>query len=87
MPNVIAARSIANDPSSAGLRRTNARPSAIERPIAGRSLIPSGSCGESWPSATTIARQLAASTAYAPCTPAAAMSRPPSPGPTTIVSW
>ena len=38
MPNVIATRSMANEPISARLRRTKRRPSAIERRIGGCSV-------------------------------------------------
>ena len=63
MPNVIATRSIANEPRSAWLRRTNRRPSAIERRTGGRSAPsprPVGGCGDIAAAAATIARQLTA---------------------------
>ena len=86
MPNVIADRSIANEPSSAGLRRTKRSPSPIDRRIDRRSPASCGSCGDRATTAPTIARQLTASAAYAASTPAALISSPPSPGPSTIVS-
>ena len=62
MPNVIATRSIANDPIRASLRRTNRRPSMIERRTEGGSAAaPSGSGGDIASRAPTIARQLTAS--------------------------
>ena len=66
MPNVIADRSIANEPSSAGLRRTKRRPSPIERPIDSRSPAELRQLRrQRRRRAPTIARQLSASTAYA----------------------
>ena len=64
MPNVIASRSIANEPFSTELPRTKRRPSAIALPMPGRS-APSAAWG-SWGcmrhAAIAIARQLTAST-------------------------
>ena len=62
MPNVIATRSIANEPMSAWLPRTNRRPSPMDCqiPSCGPS-PPIGSCGDIASTAATIARQLAAS--------------------------
>src|SRR3954449_2966878 len=64
MPNVIASRSIANEPSSAWLRRTNPSPSPIERRTrwgSSASGRPSGGWGAIAAAVTTLARQLTAS--------------------------
>jgi hypothetical protein len=87
IPNVIAARSIAKLPTSAWERRTNARPVRIDASTGSCSTTPAGGCGDIAHAAPTIPRQLPASMAYTPPTPRAAISTPPTAGPTTIVSW
>src|SRR4051812_48218259 len=87
IPNVIAQRSITKLPTSACERRTNDSPVRIERSTGSCSATPNGGWGDIAHAARAIPPHVAASMAYTQSTPSAAISRPPSAGPTTIVSW
>src|SRR4051794_29273697 len=80
MPNVIASRSIANEPSSALLRRTKRSPSAIERRTGSRgpsSVEPIGGWGDIAAAAGTLARERAARVEYAGAAPPRPIHDPP----------
>ncbi len=84
MPNVIATRSIANEPISALLPRTNRRPSTIERKIGGCSAsVGAGSSRGRASVIPIITRKATVWPAYAASTPNAAIIRPPTAGPIT----
>jgi hypothetical protein len=85
MPNVIAARSIANEPTSVRLRRTKRSPSAIERASGSRRASGGGS-GRITAVVANINAKPIVSAAYTAFTPAAAIANPPSPGPTTAAT-
>ena len=85
MPNVIATRSIANEPISALLPRTNRRPSTIERRIGGCSVVGRRGLepGERERDPHHHHERRPPAPAYAASTPNAAIISPPSAGPTT----